>query len=80
MADEKNAEDLGDQLYDKYAKPLERDHWGALVAIARDGRLLLGDDLNDVARRGPLVLGRGCFIFKVGEKAVGHMRTPRRMP
>jgi hypothetical protein len=34
MADEKNAEDLGDQLHDKDAKPLERDHWGAFIAIA----------------------------------------------
>jgi hypothetical protein len=74
VADSDERRRQSDELYERYGKPLEQDHWGEFVAISPDGRILLGGDLNDVAWRGPEVLGRGCFVFKVGERAVGKWR------
>ena len=32
----------GDELYDKYVRPLEDEHSGKFVAVAPDGRTMLG--------------------------------------
>ncbi len=37
----RDAED--DRLYEKYGKPLEKDHRGELVAIGSDGTVLFAD-------------------------------------
>ena len=66
--------DKGEELYEKYAKPLEREHWGEYVAISRDGRVVLGPDYLDVSLRAFDQLGTGSFVFKVGEKSVGKIR------
>ena len=63
-----------EELYERYGVPLERDHLGKFVAIAEDGRTLLGDSLNDVADRVVEKLGLGSFVFKIGERAVGRIR------
>jgi hypothetical protein len=64
----------GDRLYEQYGKPLEGEHWGEFVAICEDGRVLLGTDLCELAFRAVETLGKGSYIFKVGDKAVGRMR------
>lgn len=63
-----------ERLYDQYGKPLEQDHWGEYVAIFPDGRTLVGADLEDVSHQALSQFGKGSFVFKVGEKAVGKWR------
>jgi hypothetical protein len=40
----------GEQLYEQYAKPLEAEHAGQFIAVAPDGRTVLGDTMLEVAR------------------------------
>ena len=63
-----------DRLYATYVKPLEPEHWGQYVAVARDGRTLLGNSSDEVLRRAAEELGLGNFLFKVGEVVVGALR------
>ena len=63
-----------EQLYEQYAKPLEQDHWGEYVAISPDGRTVVGTDLMEVSNQALAQFGRGSFVFKVGEKAIGKWR------
>ena len=63
---------MGDDLYDRYGKPLESEHWGEFVAISPKGETVLGTDMNEVFYRAGDEMGRGFFLFKVGEKAVGR--------
>jgi hypothetical protein len=63
-----------DQLYAQYVKPLERDHRGEFAAVAKDGRILLGDDLLTLTDQAVEALGPGSFTFKIGEKAIGKWR------
>ena len=65
---------LGDKLYEQYARPLEAEYWGKFVAIAEDGRTLLGADLLEVAQQAKEKLGRGTYLFKIGERVVGTWR------
>ncbi len=62
------------RLYASYGKPLEQDHWGKFLAVSRDGRTIIGDDLDEVSAEAATVLGRGSFLFKIGEIAVGKIR------
>jgi hypothetical protein len=64
----------GERLYDRYAKPLEAEHTGKFIAIAPDGRLMIGDTLRDVAARANSEFGRGNFLFKIGPRSVGKWR------
>lgn len=40
----------GDRLYDRYAKPLEAEHWGEYVVISPKGQVMLGTDLHEVSK------------------------------
>ena len=66
--------DQSEKLYDQYGKSLEQDHLGEYVAISQDGRTLVGTDLMDVSDQALAQFGKGSFVFKVGEKAVGKWR------
>jgi len=66
--------DQSDKLYAQYGKPLEQDHWGEYVAIFPDGRTVVGTSLMDVSDRALDQFGKGSFVFKVGDKAVGTLR------
>jgi len=63
-----------DLLYEKYGKPLEKEHWGELVAIDPDGRIILGTDLGKLTWAAAENLGDEHYIFRVGEIAVGTIR------
>jgi hypothetical protein len=63
-----------DALYEQYGKPLEHDHTGQYLAIAPDGRIVLGSTLLEVAQIASDRLGSGHFLFKVGERSVGKWR------
>jgi hypothetical protein len=63
-----------DELYELYAKPLERDHLGEYVAVSYDGRVLLDRELYSLVVKASEVFGSRNHIFKVGERAVGKWR------
>ncbi len=65
---------VADQLYEEHGKPLEADHTGKYLAVARDGRTVLGDSLREVARQARTRFGPGSFLFRVGAKAVWNWR------
>lgn len=63
-----------DALYERYAKPLENDHWGEYIAISKSGKFVVGADLTDVRWRSLEQLGKGSFVFKIGEMSIGKLR------
>ena len=71
-----NVFERADELYERYGKPLECEHWGKYVAVAYDGRTLLGTDLRATRREGRKVFGDEMHVFHVGEK---HIK-PRPLP
>lgn len=60
------------ELYERFGKPLEGEHWGEYVAVSLDGETLLGTDLLDLVQRARDAFGPGNTVFKVGEIAVGN--------
>ena len=68
----------GDELYERYGKPLEAEHWGKFLAVAPDGRTLLGTDLREVQDNALRQFGKGVHIFKVGPIAIGRLRSPAK--
>ena len=75
MDEERNR--LGDELYERYAKPVEEQHAGQYVAIFPDGRTVFAENVPEVVDKAAEGFGPGAFVFKVGERAVYHLRTPR---
>lgn len=65
---------LSDALYERYAKPLEAERRGEYIAVSWDGDTLLGTDLEEVSLSGMQRMGKGGFVFKIGDKAVGKLR------
>ena len=63
---------VADRLYEQYGKPLEADHWGEYVAIAPDGRTLIGDDDRTLLRDALRSLGPGGHTFRIGPRAMGR--------
>jgi len=63
-----------DQLYEQYAKPLESEHQGEFVAIAKDGRTILGGSAREVGRKAREAFGPGNFVCKIGPRVVGRWR------
>jgi hypothetical protein len=72
--DQHETERRYDALYEQYGKPPEQDHTGEYLAIAPDGRMVLGSILLEVAQKASDTLGSGHFLFKVGERSVGKWR------
>ncbi len=64
----------GDTLYQQYGTPLEAQHLGQYVAIAPDGRTVLGSTVLEVMQQASTALGPGAYIFKVGPRSVGKWR------
>jgi hypothetical protein len=63
-----------DEIYEKYGKPFEAEHWGEYIAITRDGRTVLAPTDLEAAKLAKETLGLGVFLFKVGEKVVYKLR------
>ena len=74
----KGQQELGDRLYETYAKPLERSHYGEYMAIASDGRFVLGATDVDTTVRANKEFGPGVFLFRVGERVMGRLRCLSR--
>ena len=66
----------GDELYELYGRPLEAEHWGEFVAVSPDGRSVLGADLSEVQDNALSQFGKGVHVFKVGQIAIGRLRSP----
>ena len=65
-----------EELYAAFGKPLEAEHAGEFVAIARDGRLILDSDQLQALKRAIAEFGSGNFAFrKIGYRALGRWRT-----
>ena len=75
-ADQQRQLDEADQIYDRYAKPLEAEHDGEFVAVTPDGRTFLGPSVSDVMQRVVDVVGpgSGSHVFKVGQRVAGRWR------
>ena len=67
----------GAELYERYAKPLEAEHWGELIAIYPDGRTVIGEKdehMDDVLFRAYDEMGSGFHLFRIGSRSVERMR------
>ena len=73
-ANHKEAEQLYNELYQRYGKPLEAHHKGEYLAVSPKGDTLLGATLREVAQEATDKFGPGNFVYKVGEAAVGKWR------
>ena len=70
----RQTEELSRKLYEQYGKPLEAEHTGEYVAIAKDGGTLLGSSLQEVVDNATEALGPGNFVYKIGPRVVGKWR------
>ncbi len=60
-----------DELYEKFAKHLEREKKGEFVAIGLDGQVLVGKDRVRLLREALEKFGRGNFALrKIGHRSV----------
>lgn len=68
-----------EQLYQQHAKHLEAVHWGKFLALAPDGRYLVGDDDVAVVEEAIKQFGQGNFVLlRVGvlySDIVRHLPT-----
>jgi hypothetical protein len=64
--------DMG-EIYDRYVKPLEDEHWGEFVAVSKDGRVLLGRTAREVTFAAKDTFGPGNYIYKIGPRVVGRI-------
>lgn len=65
---------LYDEIYERYGRPLEHGHRGEFVAIAADGRTVLGRTMHEAAEKGARQFGPGSFLYRIGQRAVGRWR------
>ncbi|HLZ72408.1 MAG TPA: hypothetical protein VKV26_21090 [Dehalococcoidia bacterium] len=63
-----------DDRYDRFVRLLEQEHWGEFVAVSAEGNVLLSDSLLQAVRDARDRLDPDSIVFKVGERAVGHIR------
>lgn len=62
-----------DRLYKRYGEPLEKEHWGSLVAIGPEGDVLFGEDPDRLFMDAMERFGSGNFAFtRVGERVLGE--------
>jgi hypothetical protein len=62
-----------DKMYAQYVKPLEDQHQGEFIAVSPKGQTLFAPSIAEALLQGSKQFGKGNFIFKVGEKAVGKL-------
>jgi len=77
MYDQSARDDLSrdyDELYERFGRPLERDHRGEYVVISPRGDVALGKTMQEAAQQGATRFGPGCLLYKVGARAVGRWR------
>jgi len=66
-----------DQLYERFAKSLEKDHGGEFLALSKDGRMIVASSDIEVLQKALHEFGSGNFAFlRIGQKAIGKWRRP----
>ena len=64
-----------DELYEKFALPLEAEHEGEFVAISKLGQVVRAPTLQQVLDLSLRELGKGSFVFRLGaDRAVVKFR------
>lgn len=58
--------------YNRYGKPLEREHKGKFVAVSLKGQVLVANSLVKAMKQANDTFGPGGFVFKIGQRAVGE--------
>lgn len=67
-----------DRLYERFGKPLEKEHRGEYLAVSKGGQALLAARLFDALEKADERFGSENFIFKIGDKAEGEfLRLPQ---
>ncbi len=67
-----------DEFYDRFVRSLEQEHWGRFAAVAASGQIELRDSLVDALESFDALPDAITFVFKVGDRAVGRIRSPLR--
>ncbi len=62
-----------EQLYERYGRPLEHEHWGEFAAIDTDGTVILAPTLREALLKSEALSTDG-FVFKIGDIDVGAIR------
>ncbi len=60
-----------DRAYERYVKPLERDHQNEYVLVTPSGQLIFAPTLLEAVQQASMRPNKDNFIFKVGQKSVG---------
>ncbi|HEY4611892.1 MAG TPA: hypothetical protein VII11_02805 [Bacteroidota bacterium] len=64
-----------DELYERYAASLEKDHTGEYVVVSKSGEVLVSKDDLELLQTAIQKFGRGNFVFRrIGYKALGQWR------
>lgn len=64
---------IDQQLYERYGRPLEREHEGEYVAIGPEGQLILGSSDVEVLEQAIDAFGSGNFALgRVGHRTFGR--------
>ena len=64
-----------DELYLKFAKPLEAEHKGEFVAVSKQGQVVRAPTLQQVLDLSLKELGKGSFVFRLGaDRTVGKFK------
>ena len=64
-----------DGLYERYGKPLEREHHGKYIAISRTGQVIVDTDDISVVDQAIQAFGSGNFVFRrIGYSYVWKLR------
>lgn len=70
--DPKKLEKLSDKLYEKYGKPLEKEHKDEYLAVSFKGQTILGNNLYNLVKKASDIFGpANSIVYKVGQKFVG---------
>ncbi len=60
------------ELYERYAKPFEQDHYGEYIAVSGNGDTVLGPDLLKLSDEAHERFGPDHTIFKLGPKVAAR--------
>lgn len=61
------------QLYERYGKPLEKDHTGEYIAITSEGKTILGKSDVEILKKAIETFGSGNFAFlRLGHRTFGR--------
>jgi hypothetical protein len=64
-----------DRLYERYVKPLEKEHKGQFVTVDLSGQTLIAPTLLEALQKADDKFGsRQTVTFKIGAKVVGKIR------